>query len=188
MTLAPAPSVTAALALTLGCLGLAVLTSSPAQAQPRDTLVRLAGVGLQITAPTSAALGSAPAGQPITASLGAVTVSSDSALLSGWTATVSLGSPVTVTQGGQSATMPASRVKYWSGAATASSGIGLDVCLPGQATAVAAAPLSSSQTAYACGAIVSLSSSLTWRPTLVIQTSTSDPVGTYSGAVTHSVS
>jgi hypothetical protein len=127
-------------------------------------------------------------GQTITAQLGAVTVSSSVALASGWTATVSLSGQFTVTQAGQSATFPAARAKYSSGAATGSSGITAGVCLPGQATTLLAVALTSARTAYSCGAIVALSSSLTWNPTLVVTTQGSDPVGTYTGTITHSVS
>ena len=113
---------------------------------------------------------------------------SDSALLAGWSATVSLGGQFSVTQSGQSWTFPASRVKYWSGTATASSGIGLNICLPAQPAAVNAQTLTATRPAYSCGAIASLSSSLTWRPTIVVDTQASDPSGTYSGTITHSVS
>ena len=146
-----------------------------------------AQAALSISAPGSTNLGSAQAGQTISTQLGAVTVSSNAALGLGWTATVSLSGQFTVTQSGQTATFPAARVKYWAGSATTSSGIGVGVCLSGQATSALAVALTSSRSAYSCGAIVSTSSSLTWNPTLVITTQGSDPVGTYSGTITHSV-
>ncbi len=162
-------------AIVAAALALVALSSAaPAQA-------------LSITAPGSTNLGSATAGQTITTQLGSVTVSSNASLLSGWTATVTLSGQFTVTQSGQSATFPATRVRYWSGAATATSGITAGICLPGQATSGLAVTLASARTAYSCGAIIASSSSLTWNPTLVVTTQGSDPVGTYSGTITHSV-
>jgi len=142
---------------------------------------------LSITAPGSTNLGSAQAGQTVSKQLGPVTVSSDGGLVLGWTATVTLSGQFTVTQAGRTATFPASRVKYWSGPATASTGIGAGLCLPGQAGLVDAVALTASRTAYACGSLISTSSSLTWNPTLVVTTLGSDPSGTYSGTITHSV-
>ena len=142
---------------------------------------------LSITAPGPTDLGTTQSGGTLTTQLGAVTVSSNVAVATGWVATVSLSGAFTVTQAGRTATFPAARVEYWSGVATALSGIAVGLCTPGQATALAAQSLASPRTAYLCPAIVALSSSLTWRPTLVVTTQGSDPVGTYSGTITHSV-
>ena len=142
---------------------------------------------LSITAPGSTNLGTVATGGTLSTQLGSVTVSSSAALASGWTATVTLTGQFKVTQGANTATFPASRVQYWSGAATGSTGILAGVCTPGQATSVVAATLASARTAYSCGAIVATSSSLTWNPTLVISTQSSDPAGTYTGTITHSV-
>ena len=172
----------------VACLSLAAPRHAPADAAPGEGLVRLAAGGLQVSAPASASLGSGSAGQTISGQLGPVTVSASSAVLAGWSATVSLTGGFTVNQSGQSWTFPASRVRYWSGPATALSGIGLNVCLPAQPAAVNAQTLTGTRTAYSCGAIASLSSSLTWNPTVVVTTQGSDPAGTYSGTITHSVS
>ena len=154
--------------------GLLVLAPAPADA-------------LSITAPGSTDLGTVATGGTLTTQLGPVTVSSSAALATGWVATVSLSGQFTVTQAGQSATFPAARVRYWSGSSTATTGITAGVCLPGQATSGLSVTLASARTAYTCGAILATSSSLTWNPTLVITTQSSDPAGTYSGTITHSV-
>jgi hypothetical protein len=142
---------------------------------------------LSITAPGPTDLGTTQSGGTLTAQLGPVTVSSNVALATGWVATVSLSGAFTVIQAGRTATFPASRVQYWSGSATALTGLTVGLCTPGQATSLLAQTLTSPRTAYTCPAIVALSSSLTWRPTLVVTTQGSDPVGTYSGTITHSV-
>ena len=165
----------------------------PVHGAAAATLVALLAVpsparALSITAPGSTNLGSVGGGQTLTAQLGSVTVSSNAAVALGWSATVTLSGQFTVTQGAQSATLPATRVRYWSGSATASSGIGATICLPGQPTSGTSVALTSTRTAYSCGALISTSSSLTWNPTLVITTQASDPAGTYTGTITHSVS
>ena len=142
---------------------------------------------LAITAPGSTDLGTVATGGTLTAQLGPVTVSSNAALALGWTATVTLSGPFTVTQAGQSATFPAARVRYWSGLATATTGIAAGICFAGQATSGLAVALTAGRTAYACGAILATSSSLTWNPTLVLTTQSTDPAGTYTGTITHSV-
>ncbi len=166
------------------------MRTAPGCAAALATLLLLAAAApaqaLSISAPGSTNLGSVAAGQTLSAKLGPVTVTSDVALLTGWSATVTLSGQLTVDQSGQTATFPASRVKYWSGLATGSSGIG--VCTPGQATSLGAVTLSSPRTAYSCGQILALASSLTWNPTLVITTQSGDYAGAYSGTITHSVS
>lgn len=168
--------------------GAVVLVAAATLVTPVPAAHGLTPSALSITAPGSSDLGSVGPGQTIAAQLGAVTVGADAAIVGGWTATVSLSGQFTVTQPGQSWTFPSSRVRYWSGPATASSGLGLTVCVPGQATSLTAQTLTSTRTAYSCGALLSLSSSLTWRPTIVVSTQAGDPAGTYAGTITHSVS
>jgi hypothetical protein len=170
---------------------LALLSSghavTPGTTTPRLVPVPLSSHHLGISVPASADLGSGPAGGRISGQLGPVTVSGSAALLGGWTASVTLTSAFRVSQGDQTWHLPNDRVLYASGAATSTSGIGVNVCLPGQATDLLAQPLTSTRTAYSCGAILSLSSSLTWQPTLIIQGEPTDPAGTYTGTITHSV-
>lgn len=166
--------------------GLVLLTPvhAPAAATPRLATVRLAG-GLSVSAPSSASLGSGAAGTTLTGQLGTVSVSGSGTL--GWTASVSLSSPFTVTQDGQSATFPADRVRYWSGPATATGGgVGL-TCSPGQPTSALAQSLNLSRTAFSCTLGVIGSSSASWNPSLVIATQAGDISGTYTGTITHSV-
>ncbi len=157
----------------------------PTGQQPTLAPVILAS-GLAVTAPGSVSLGSGAPGDTLSGRLGTVTVSGSGTL--GWTATVSLSTPLAVTQGQQSWTFPPSGVRYWSGPATATSGgIGL-TCLPGQLTAGLAQSLEATRTAFSCTLGVVGASSASWRPTLAVQTQQSDPSGTYAGTVTHSVS
>lgn len=166
--------------------GVVVLTSGHAApaTQPRLAPVRLA-TGLSISAPSSASLGSGTAGSTLSGRLGTVSVSATGTL--GWVASVSISSPFTVTQGDQSATFPADRIRYWSGPATATSGgIGL-TCTPGQTTSPLAQSLDFPRTAFGCTLGVVGSSSASWDPTLVVETEAGDFAGTYVGTVTHSV-
>lgn len=167
------------------CLVVLTPAHAPATAAPpRLAPVTLAD-GLSVSTPSSASLGSGNAGTTLTGQLGTVSVSASGTL--GWTASVSISSPFTVTQDGQSATFPADRVRYWSGPATdTGGGIGLS-CTPGQPTAVLAQSLDLSRTAFACTLGVIGSSSASWAPSLVIQTQAGDIAGTYTGTITHSV-
>lgn len=132
-------------------------------------------------------LGSGSPGQTLTGNLGSVTVS-DSANLSvvqTMTVTVSLSAPFTVTQGGQTWSLPASRVSYWSGPLTASNNLG--ACAVSQPTSAAAVDLSSSRTAFSCLSLLALAPSFTFKPTLVVTTPATIPAGTFTGTITHSV-
>lgn len=142
--------------------------------------------GLTITVPNGpVAIGSAAPGGQITGQLGAVTVSDQRAALTAvWTASVI--APGGFTTGGSSPaeTIPSSDVRYWSGAATATTGSG--AFTPGQANAGAAQSLDVSRTAFSKSS-GSGSNSATWNPTIVINVPASAVAGAYSGVVSHSV-
>lgn len=104
-------------------------------------------------------------------------------LLPTWTATVS---STDFTTGGATTaeTIVKANVSYWSGLATATTGIG--VFVPGQATALLAQSLSAPRTAYSLTSGTG-SNSATWNPTLVVAVPGAAVAGTYTGTVTHSV-
>ena len=168
-------------ALVVGVLGLVLGVAGPAQALPPSAL--------SITVPGPVNLGSGSPGQTLSAKLGQVTVSGGATEKQAWTATVTLSGQFTVTQSGQSWTFPSSRVSYWAGGGTGTL-LGTLTCTSGQPTALAAQTLASARTAYSCPAISTLlvsGWSLTWNPTLVVTTQSTDPAGTYTGTITHSV-
>ncbi|PZS33398.1 MAG: hypothetical protein DLM58_07925 [Pseudonocardiales bacterium] len=166
----------------------ALVAPSTAQAAPSgDTTVTftLTAGALNITTPTSAALGSAAAAAgTLTAQLGTVTVTdARGRLLGAWTTSVTSTS---FTTGAATAaeTLPNSAVSYWSGAATATTGLGAGV--PGQLLAAAAQDLSTSRTAFSKIAGVGNNSSA-WNPTLIVTVPAAAVAGAYTGTVTHSV-
>jgi hypothetical protein len=157
----------------------------PARAATTSTTFALTAGSLSISAPASKNLGSTATGSAsISGQLGTTTVTdARGALLGSWTSTVSSGS---FTTGGGTAneTIPNSDVTYWSGPATASSGVG--TFTPGQPTSGNAVALGSSQTAYAASSVVG-NNSVSWNPTLTVNIPAAAVVGTYSGTITHSV-
>lgn len=164
----------------------ALVTPADAATQGDTTTVFTTTAGsLSITVPASASIGSGPAGSSLSAQLGAVQVVDNRALLTGsWTTTVS--STAFVTGGSTAAeTVSNGSVSYWSGPATASSGVGSRT--PGQLTAANAQDLSASRTAFSkvTGAG---NNSTTWNPTLIIAVPSAAVAGTYTGTITHSVS
>lgn len=155
-------------------LVLTLLAAAPASALVSDTL--------SISVPSPKNLGTVTPGESLSAQLGTVKVTADTTLLTGWVATVSL-SPFTVTQAGQTWTFPSSRVTYSAGLGTPGLGLGVNVCSPGVPGSLEAV-----RTAFVCGQILSLTSSLSWNPTITVSTQATDPAGTYTGTITHSVS
>lgn len=141
---------------------------------------------LSITVPASASLstGTPNTTSSLSSQLGTVTVSdSRGALAGGWTVSVS---STDFTTGGATAaeTIGNARVSYWSGPATAVTGLGTP--LPGQLTAAAKVSLASAQTAFGAASALG-TTTVSWNPTLVISLSSSTVVGQYQGAVTHSL-
>ncbi|MEV4748078.1 hypothetical protein AB0K21_17030 [Streptosporangium sp. NPDC049248] len=139
---------------------------------------------LTITVPASANLGSGAAGDTISASLGTVTVVDTRGGMPPWTATVS-ATNFTTGGGSPAQTITKANISYWSGTVTDSSGGGNRT--PGQTTAAQAVPLSTSVTAFSGRKPLSLPTSTSWAPTLVVTVSAAAATGVYSGVITHSV-
>jgi hypothetical protein len=170
-------------------LAAAVLTllafALPARAADTTTTFSLAAGSLAISAPASRDLGSgATGGGTVSAQLGTVTVTDNRGALAGaWTASVS---STDFTTGGATAneTIAKGQVTYWSGTATASSGVA--VFTPGQPLAANAQALGVSRTAFSASAIVG-NNSASWNPTLTVNVPAAAVAGDYTGTITHSV-
>ena len=152
----------------------ALVAMQPASAAPP---------GLAISVPVSASFGSqAASAGSFSASLGTVRVTTTTGSLlsdTSWVAKVST-TGFTTGAGGLGQVIPPGAVSYSAGPAT-TSGVGL--CTPGSGS------LSAQVTAYACsGVSLGLAgSSVAWNPTITVQVSATNTVGTYSGTITHSV-
>ncbi|WP_433127600.1 hypothetical protein ACQPWW_32370 [Micromonospora sp. CA-240977] len=163
--------------------------AAPATAAPTDTTTVtfevLAGT-LDIDAPATADLGTGAPGGTITGPLGPVTVTdSRGAADASWVASVTAS--VFQTGGGSPPeTVLPEEIDYWSGTATATTGTG--TFTPGQATAGAAAPLSSVTplTAFTHAGGTG-GNTATWNPTLIVNVPLDSIAGVYTGTVTHSV-
>jgi hypothetical protein len=172
---------TAAFLSVLAAAG--ALAIPAAQAATTTTTFTLSGGALNISAPATAGLGTGASGSTtFSAQLGSVTVTDARHGLTGWTATVS-STDFTTAGGGANKTIAKADVSYWSGAATASTGVA--VFTPGQLTAQLAQDLSAARTAFSASAVV-FDNSATWNPTVIIDP-TGATAGDYSGTITHSV-
>jgi hypothetical protein len=139
---------------------------------------------LSITMPAAVNLGSGAAGGQITGQMGPVTVTdARGALTATWTTTVS-STDFTTGGGTPAETIPKAAVSYWSGPATATTGIG--VFTPGQLTAILAQSLSVPRTAFTLTLGVG-NNSATWNPSLIVSVPAAAVAGVYTGTVTHSV-
>ncbi len=174
-------------ALVGATLLLAVLSgvAGAATTGTTTTTFTLTGGSISITVPsTTVNFGAVSvAAGSITAQLGTITVNDGRGLLNGsWTSTVSSSRFIA---GGQTAAEPidATSVSYWSGAPTATSGVG--TLLGGEPTPGAAVAISAAQTAFTGGSLIG-NNSASWNPTL-ITTPSAAVVGTYRGTVTHTV-
>jgi hypothetical protein len=153
-------------------------------AAPTTTTTTAAG-SLSISAPPSATLSS---GTPtnagsLSAQLGAVTVQDTrTGAANAWTATVT-ATDFTTGHATANETIGRANVSYWSGAATASSGVG--VFTPGQLTANQAQALDVGRTAFTMASGVG-TTSVTWNPTITVTIPPSAVVGSYTGTITHS--
>lgn len=171
--------------MTIG-LAAALCTSLPAGADDTTTTFSLTQAGgLSVSVPASANLGSAATNAgTLTASLGTVTVTDlRGALGASWTATVST-TAFTTGLASAAESIGKANVRYWSGAATATSGVA--VLTPGQLTALLAQPLDVSRTAFSAAATAG-NNSASWNPTVIVSVPASAVVGTYTGTITHSV-
>jgi len=160
--------------------------ASAATTGTTTTTFTLNGGALSITVPsTTVNLGSASVGAgTITAQLGTVSVNDARGLLNGsWTSTVS-SSHFTTGGGTAAETINATGVSYWSGAATATSGVG--TLLGSQLTSGAAVVINAAQTAFTGGSLIG-NNSASWNPTMVVTIPAAAVVGTYTGTVTHTV-
>ena len=167
-----------------GAAALLVLAALSAASGDTNTTFTVTSGLLSISSPSSKALGAGGPNGTITSQLGAVTVSDARGALNGsWTAAVSATD--FTTGGGTAETIPKANVSYWSGLATASSGIG--VFTPGQATAANAQALGVSRTAFSATAVIG-NNSVTWNPTIVVNVPAAAVAGDYAGVITHSVS
>lgn len=174
-------------ALAIAGTAVAGLFTAPAAhaADTSTTFTLSAAGGLSISVPASKELsaGTATNAGTLSAQLGAVSVTDQrGSLLASWTATVSSSDFTTGTATAEE-TIAKANVSYWSGASTASTGVG--VFTPGQATGLLAQALSASRTAFSGTALVG-NNSASWNPTVVVTIPTSAVVGAYSGTITHS--
>jgi hypothetical protein len=169
-------------------VALTVAVGGTANAAPGDTTVTFtvtAAGGLSIAVPVSKALNTTMApGTSATGQLGTVTVTDARASLAPtWTASVVSGAFTTGT-GTTPETVPASAVKYWSGATTsATSGM---TYVPGQVLVTDAIAIDTLQTAMSLTA-GSGSNAASWNPNLIVAVPASAVAGLYTGTVTHSV-
>ncbi len=169
--------------------GAAIVVAVPgvASAAPGDTSVTfsVSGGSLAISVPAGpVGLGSGLPGNSINGQLGNVTVTDTRALLTAaWTASA-ISTSFTTGSGTAPETIPATSVSYWSGTASAATGLG--VFTPGQATSAQAQSLNVSRTAYSLTGGTG-NNSATWNPTLVVAIPASAVNGTYTGTVTHSI-
>lgn len=157
---------------------------APTAATAGDTTVvfTVTAGGLSITVPTTAVLGNASGGQQLSGQLGSVTVTDDRALLTAsWIASVTT-TDFTTGGGTPAETVGTDNVQYWSGSATATTGVG--VFTPKRATAGDAGGLPDSAFSLSSGVG---NNSATWNPTVVINVPFAAVAGVYTGTITHSV-
>jgi len=176
---------TALAAATLLLVALPGLASA-ATTGTTTTTFTLTGGAMSITVPsTTVNLGSVSvSASSLTGQLGSVTVTDGRGLLSGsWTSTAS-SSKFTTGAATAAETVAATNVSYWSGAATATSGLG--TLLGSQLTSGLAVVVNAAQTAFTGGSLVG-NNSASWNPTLIVTIPAAAVVGTYTGTVTHTV-
>ncbi|GAA3159583.1 hypothetical protein [Nonomuraea roseoviolacea] len=144
-----------------------------------------AGAGLQITVPNGPlSVGTGSPGGTISGQLGSITVSDQRAAVTAtWVAQV-VATDFTTGGGSAAETIANSRVSYWSGPATATTGTGTFV--PGQANAASSVVLDQTRIAFS-KTTGSGNNSATWNPTIVIDVPAQAVAGTYTGVVRHSV-
>ncbi|WP_261569040.1 hypothetical protein [Frankia gtarii] len=144
-----------------------------------------ARAALSITAPATANLGShAFGGGTLSVQLATTTVTSTD-LIGAWTATVT-STNCTTGAGASYQTIPRASLTYWSGPATATTGLP-SLVSPGQPTAASAVTLAASRTAFSATTMDLDTSTVSWEPTLSVAIPTNVIVGTYTCTITHSV-
>jgi len=156
--------------------------ASAATTGTTTTTFTLTGGAISITVPgTTVNLGSVSvAAGTVSGQLGTITIKDNRGLLNGgWTDTVSSSH---FTTGGQ--TTAETIAAYWSGEATATSGLGS--LLGSQPTSGLAVVVNAVQTAFTGGSLLG-NNSASWNPTLIVTIPAAAVVGTYTGTVTHTV-
>jgi hypothetical protein len=133
-----------------------------------------------MTAPATAALGSAAPGGTITADLGTVQVTDDRGLGAGWTATVSATGFATGI-GTPAETIPASNANYDITALATTTG-------SATFTPVPVTRLSANPKAVVTATNVAGNTTVTWDPTIAVIIPVSAIAGNYTATITHSVS
>lgn len=173
-----------ALVLSLASAGTMLLAAAPADAAQGVTFTLTAGA-LTVSDPADKAIGTVATGTAsITNTLGATSVTDNrGALLGTWTSTVD-STDFTTGAATANETITKDLVSYYSGAATAFTGVA--VLVPGQATALNAQDMSVSRTAFSATGVVG-NNSATWIPSVVVSIPSDSVAGTYSGTITHSV-
>jgi hypothetical protein len=139
---------------------------------------------VSIAVPANANLGSTSIGSTLTAQLGSVTASGGGILGVQVTASVAC-SDFKTGSGTAAETISKTNVFYWSGPATAWSGL-VGSGTPGQPTSADKVSCATSQEAFGAQALL-LSVSVSWNPTIVIHIPATAVQGTYTGTVTHTV-
>ncbi|MEV0350084.1 hypothetical protein AB0H88_30270 [Nonomuraea sp. NPDC050680] len=144
-----------------------------------------AGEGLEISVPDGpVSLGGGQPGNQVSGQLQVVTVMDQRAALNAtWTASVS-GTPLTTGGGTGAEIIPLSALSYWSGPATATTGVGTFV--PGQPTAASAQVLDEVYTAFSKISGAGRNSA-SWNPTIVVNVPDQAVAGIYTGTISHSV-
>ncbi|WP_430498726.1 ice-binding family protein [Micromonospora trifolii] len=138
---------------------------------------------LSISAPETADLGSAGLGGAVSGNLGPVTVT-DERLLSAPTWTATVVATDFVTSGVPVHTISNTNASYWSGPATATSGIG--TFTSGQPTAADAEIINVERTAFTLTDGIG-NNSATWDPVVSVQIPLTAVAGVYTGTITFSV-
>lgn len=138
---------------------------------------------LSISAPETADLGSASLGGVVSSNLGPVTVT-DERLLSEPTWTATVVATDFVTSGVPVHTISNTNASYWSGPATATSGIG--TFTSGQPTAADAEIINVERTAFTLTDGIG-NNSATWDPVVSVQIPLTAVAGAYTGTITFSV-
>ncbi|WP_155337519.1 hypothetical protein [Acrocarpospora corrugata] len=139
---------------------------------------------LSVSAPGTVQLGGGTAGQTVTAQLGPVLVEDTrGALAAAWVAQAT-ATDFKTGAGTAAETSLKPRLSYWSGPATRTTGTG--VFTPGQLTALLAAPMRSTVTAFT-RTLGAGNDTARWNPHIVVNLPSGAVAGTYTGKITHSV-
>ncbi|MER7269847.1 hypothetical protein ABT344_16290 [Micromonospora carbonacea] len=153
-------------------------------APPRTVQLALT-VGIDITVPASANLGTGFVGGVLTGQLGTVQVRDQRGNVNPnlWVATVS-ATAFTTAGGGAQRTITNGQIAYWSGPVVHSSGGG--TLVPGQPTSAQAVTLNVTREAFRKTA-GNGNNTVSWAPTIRVTVPATVVAGTYQGTITHSV-